>query len=624
MSGAELRNRVLVVDDERPILDEYEYSLGDRAAQTDDNVTMLALEEELFGPAPPVTSARRFDVEVCIQGSDAVERVKEAVGASEPFAVVFLDLHMPPGIDGLQAAEEIRAIDPNINIVIVSGSAPVCPETLAQRVPPVDRLFLFQKPFHAVECRQLATALCSKWRADQALRKSHELLERRVAESTVELHRLAYYDVATGLPNRNKLLRDLDELINSARRSGTMVGVLLLDIERFGFINETMGYESGTELLGAIGARLASIFRGTDIAGRFGSDEFACLVGNVSDQAGLREIVSRVEGLFAEPFCLGGRELFLKVGVGVASYPVHGREAEQVFRCAEAALHRSKRHVIHETTYYERAMGEFARRQLELEAELRTAIVNGEIKPYVQPQICLRTGEVSGAEALARWIRPDGTVVSPGEFIPLAEEVGLSDAIFETMLRQLADEVSTWRRDLGWNAPTSINISAHQLRNPQFSQLVLSVLAARGLSPDTIKLELTETVLLDDLSVAKRFLAELVGHGVGIQIDDFGTGYSSLSYLAELPVQSLKIDQVFVSRLLEEPTQARVVQAVIALGEAFELQVVAEGVEQKEQLDYLRENNCDFAQGYFIARPMPPVDFASWLAGAGSSKQAYA
>lgn len=624
MGSPELRNRVLVVDDEAPILEEYQYSLGDRLVQTDDNVAMLALEQELFGQASAVHSTRQFDVEVCSQGGDAVKRVKEGVANGDPFAVVFLDLQMPPGIDGLQAAEEIRAIDPNINIVIVTGSAPVCPETFAQRVPPVDRLFLFQKPFHAVECRQLATALCSKWRADQALRKSHELLERRVAESTVELHRLAYYDAATGLPNRNKLLRDLDELINAARRGGTMVGVLLLDIERFGFINETMGYESGTELLGAIGARLEGIFRGTDIAGRFGSDEFACLVGNVGDQAALREIVARVEGLFSEPFRLGGRELFLKVGVGVASYPVHGREAEEVFRCAEAALHRSKRHVIHETTYYERAMGEFARRQLELEAELRAAISNGEIKPYLQPQICLRTGEVSGAEALARWIRPDGTVISPGEFIPLAEEVGLSDAIFETMLRQLADEISAWRREVGWNAPTSINISAHQLRNPHFSQLILSVLAARGLSPDTIKLELTETVLLDDLSVAKHFLAELVSHGVGIQIDDFGTGYSSLSYLAELPVQSLKIDQVFVSRLLDEPTQARVVQAVIALGSAFELQVVAEGVEEKEQLDYLRENDCDFAQGYLIARPMPPAEFVSWLTGTLSSRQALA
>ena len=236
--------------------------------------------------------------------------------------------------------------------------------------------------------------------------------------------------------------------------------------------------------------------------------------------------------------------------------------------------------------------------------ELRTALADKQIQPYFQPQICLNSGRVVAAEALARWIKPNGDIVSPGLFIPLIDELGLSDSLFDSMLLQVGQFIVEWQstEDI---PPISINISAQQLRNPDFVASVRSNLAATGVAPTMIKLELTESALMEDLVLAKAMLQELVSYGIVAQIDDFGTGYSSLSYLAELPVQALKIDRSFISRILDNKTQRRLVSSIIALGHGLDLTVVAEGVENEDQLAKLRDYRCDIAQGYLIGTPVP-------------------
>lgn len=610
-------NRILVVDDDAMLIGEYLRCLGDGFEPDSATSTLGDLEKVLFGEKTDEHGAARFDVQSRNQGLKAVEAVRESVKVGCPYAIVFLDIRMPPGIDGIEAARQIRELDRNVNIVIVTGSFSPEPEDLGKEIPPADRIFFFKKPFHAVECRQLAAALCGKWHSDLALRRANDVLEQRVRERTEALHKLAYYDPVTQLPNRLKLMDELQLSIDESETSDLQIAVLLLDIDRFSFLNETMGYKAGTELLNAIGKRLVRTCQDLpharqSIVGRFGADEFACLIPGIGDNYVLEEFVGNIRKNIEEPFLLDSRELFLKCSIGVAWHPVHGSDAKTVFNCAEAALHRSMRHPARCITWYNREMQNRAQYKFDLQSEIRQALLNGEIITWYQPQLSLITGKIAGVEALARWQRPDGTIVAPLDFVPLTEEMGISDLLFETVLRYVTNAVSRWKAEFDWDIPVSVNLSAHQLRNHKLVETIKSILEHENVEQSLLNLELTETVLLEDLTIAEPLLRDLSRYGVGIHIDDFGTGYSSLSYLADLPVQTLKIDQSFVERVTESETNAKVVQAVIALGKAMGLEVVAEGVETEQQLLMVAKFGCDFAQGYFIGKPMTEDDFLGW------------
>jgi diguanylate cyclase (GGDEF)-like protein len=611
-------HRVLVVDDDVMILGEYVRCLGEEFESDAVTSTLGDLEKVLFGEETDDRGAASFEVQSCKQGETAVASVKNAVEKGKPYSIVFLDIRMPPGIDGIEAAKQIRKLDPNVNIVIVTGSLSPDPDNLGDEIPPADRIFFFKKPFHAVECRQLAAALCGKWHADLALRRSNDVLEQRVRDRTEALHKLAYLDPVTNLPNRLKLTDELEELIEKENSSDNDTAVVLLDIERFSFLNETMGYDSGTELLNAIGRRLSQFCKDRDeehpgVVGRFGADEFACIVPGIRDDAMLKDVVEGIAACVEDPFLIRGRDIFLKASVGVARHPIHGCDARTVFRAAEAALHRSMRKLQGRVTYYHAEMQHRALYKFDMEAEFRQAMDNGDIITWFQPQLCLRSGKIAGVEALARWVRPDGTIVAPADFVPLSEEMGISDVLFETVMRHVCGAVARWKSDSDWDIPVSVNLSAHQLRNHKLVELIKTILANQKVEQKLINLELTETALLEDLTTARPLLMDLSFYGVGIHIDDFGTGYSSLSYLAELPVQTLKIDRSFVERLTESATNARVVQAIIALGKAMELNVIAEGIETEQQLMLVHTFECDLAQGFFIGKPMPEKEFLDWV-----------
>ena len=613
-------NRVLVVDDDAHIIGDYVRCLGEDFEPDAATSTLGDLEKVLLGEEPDEDAMSRFEVHSRNQGEAAIEAVKAGLERRERFSIVFIDVHMPPGIDGIGTAKQIRELDPDVNIVMVTGSLGIDPDVLGRQIPPADKVFLFKKPFHGAECRQLTAALCAKWHSDMALRQAYEDLERRVEERTAALQKIAYFDITTRLPNQLLLTEELKNLIDRAEDAAGDTVVVLLDIDRFSFINETMGFESGTELLRSIANRLSRTFADDGnpdraIVGRFGADEFAVLMPGVDAEADIRDLAERVKRTVEEPFLINGRDLFLKAAVGVAWHPVHGRDAKSVIRCAEAALHRSMRSLDYSITYYHSEMRYRARYKFDLEAELRGAIDAGQIVAHYQPQQSTRTGEVAGVEALARWVRPDGSVVPPADFIPLSEEMGISDVLFEAVLNTVCTDVAHWRERDGWDIPVSVNLSAHQLRNRDLVSLIKGILLQAQVDKKLLNLELTETALLEDLTIAQPMLEDLASYGVGIHIDDFGTGYSSLSYLAQLPVQTLKIDQTFIAQLAEPEANTKVVEAIVALGKAMELEVIAEGVETDQQYATVRRLGCDLAQGFFIARPMSAAQFRAWCIG---------
>ncbi len=442
-------NRVLVVDDDLVLIGEYLQCLGADFEPASATSTLGDLEKVLFGEGTDESGAAVFDVQSRNQGTAAVDAVADAVKTGNPFAIVFLDIKMPPGIDGIEAAKKIRDIDPNINIVLVTGSVSPEPENLGRDIPPADRIFFFKKPFHTVELRQLAAALCGKWHSDLALRKANEILEQRVLDRTKALHQLAYFDPVTDLPNRIRLTDELQTMIDSADGDDQETAVVLLDIERFSFLNETIGYDSGTELLKLIGNRLIRTLQeehglANSIVGRFGADEFACLLPTADSDLMINELAEMVKATVEEPFLINGRDLFLKASVGVATHPAHGSDAKKVFRCAEGALHRSMRKLDTNIIYYHGEMQIRAKHKFNMQAELRQAIDSGEIITYYQPQLSLLSGKLAGAEALARWTRPDGTVVPPTSFVPLSEEMGISDVLFESVMRYVCEAVARW------------------------------------------------------------------------------------------------------------------------------------------------------------------------------------
>ena len=613
-------NRVLVVDDDETLVNEYLRCLGEDFEPDAAITTLTDLEKVLFGEETDERGAARFEVHTRNQGEAAVEAVAVSIKFGKPYSIVFIDIRMPPGMDGIEAAKQIRAMDPNVNIVVVTGSVSPAAEDLGKQIPPADKVFFFQKPFHAVECRQLAAALCGKWHADMALRNANEDLEQRVEERTSALQKLAYFDVVTRLPNQLLLIEELKTLIEKAEESDGDTVAVLIDIDRFSSINETMGYDAGTELLRSIANRLCRTFCDEEghrmaVVGRFGADEFAILVPGIENDGEIKELAELVQETVEAPFLINGRDLFLKVSIGVSWHPVHGRDAKSVFRCAEAALHRSMRSLDSSITYYHSEMRYRARYKFDLEAELRAAIESKQICAHYQPQQCTATGNVAGLEALARWTRPDGSTVPPSDFIPLSEEMGISDLIFELILRNVCADIAKWQETVKWTIPVSVNVSAHQLRNRDLVSLIKGVLASENIDKKLLNIELTETVLLEDLTIALPVLDDLAAFGIGIHIDDFGTGYSSLSYLAQFPVQTLKIDRTFVAALSDSDANNRVVEAIVALGKAMKLDIIAEGVETDQQYAIVRRLGCDLVQGYFIAKPMPADQLLIWING---------
>ena len=424
----------------------------------------------------------------------------------------------------------------------------------------------------------------------------------------------ALHDMLTGLPNRTLLLNRLAEELAGAQRpagrrsSGTRIGFVLLDLDRFKVVNESLGHAAGDLLLTQVGQRLLKAARSTDTVARLGSDEFGILLGAVRSVREAELVAARIEAAIAEPFDLDGQEVSVGASIGLAVGRALAAYPGDLLREAEIALHRAKMDPVRSTVLFDPEMRAQTLERATLEHDLRRAIERSELRLHYQPLVDLETGSVLGMEALLRWQHPVHGLVPPLSFIPLAEETGLILPIGRWVLETACRQVHEWQRDVRAAASlvVSVNLSARQFAQADLVVTVAAILDHAGLSPASLELEITESVVMDQSEAAIERLRGLRALGVKLVLDDFGTGYSSLSYLRRLPLDTIKIDRSFVSGLGMDEADLPIVQAVISLAHGLGMDVVAEGIETAEQLERLKELACDRGQGYFFARPLPP------------------
>lgn len=434
----------------------------------------------------------------------------------------------------------------------------------------------------------------------------------QLKQTEADLAKLAHFDPLTGLPNRLLAQSRLEYAIERSEHDGRRLALLFIDMDRFKNVNDSLGHQVGDELLCAVGERFRKVAKLTDTIARLGGDEFLAIVENVGTARCAGDVARELLNCLSEPFHLpSGHEVFADASIGISLYPEDGNTATDLVRCADAALYGAKdlgRNTYH---YYTPSLVDAASDRLVLEGRLRHALTRGEFVVYYQPLLDCQSRTMMGVEALVRWQPPDQPMVLPGRFIGLAEETGLIGALGDWVMETACRQVQRWRRAGASDLRLSVNLSARQLRQPEFPDRLTRVLSDTGLDPDALELEVTESMLMDHGSMVLGTLHALRSLGVRVAIDDFGTGYSSLAYLKRLPLDTLKIDRSFVADIPAHEGGAEIASAIIGLAHSLHLDVLAEGVENEDQLSFLQAQGCDFFQGFLISEALSAEQLAS-------------
>ncbi|HLZ28778.1 MAG TPA: EAL domain-containing protein [Chloroflexota bacterium] len=431
-----------------------------------------------------------------------------------------------------------------------------------------------------------------------------------------QLAHQAFHDPLTNLPNR-VLFRDrVEQGLERARREHDGIALLFVDLDNFKTVNDSLGHAVGDEVLMIVAERLRTCVRGGDTIARFGGDEFALLLCEVSAPDAASQAAERIAELFRLPFSVQGREVFISCSIGIALAIRSDEGPDELLRSADVAMYKAKRQGKGRYEVFEPGMHVQALERLEMEAGLRRAIEHEEFVVHYQPTILFETGEMVGVEALVRWQNPERGLIAPGEFIPLAEDTGLILPIGRWVLEQACKQAEVWHAQYPDDAPLSmsVNLSVRQFQDPELIDRVAGLLQAWSLPPESLVLEITESVMMQDLEASTSTLRALKAQGLLLALDDFGTGYSSLGYLQRFPLDILKIDKSFVDRITDRSDRAGLARAIIQLGKTLKLRVVAEGVEQPEQADVLRALGCDLGQGYYFDRPLDAAALSARLA----------
>lgn len=520
--------------------------------------------------------------------SVALRRLKE-----DEFDVVLFDISEPhsQGVDSIPRIEEVA---PDVAIIALSEDAN---DSVALEVVQAG-----------------AQDFLIKDQSDGFLiaRSIHYAIEHKKEKG--RLSYLAQYDLLTGLANRVLFRDQLDKALARANRSKLPVALMFLDLDRFKIINDTLGHDVGDLLLKVVAQRLQGCVRSGDLISRLGGDEFTVIQESVSRKHDIEVVAQKILNTMAQPFVLDGQELFVGTSIGISIYPHHGTDAETLIKNADTAMYTAKELGRNNFQFYARKMSEVAVKRLELENSLRRALEHEEFQLYYQPQICLRSMEIIGVEALLRWQRDgSGASMLPNSFIPLAEETGLIVQIGEWALQKACTANKKWQEAGLKPLRIAVNVSGRQFHQRELLDVVKKVLDTSGLAPEYLELELTEGLVMESIQAGSNIMKGFRDMGVHITIDDFGTGYSSLGCLKRLPIDTLKIDKSFVSNVIADADDAAITTAIIALGNSLRMKVIAEGIEKKEQVSFLIAQGCNAGQGPYFGMPLPEDKFVEFL-----------
>ncbi|MFH1818399.1 MAG: EAL domain-containing protein [Pseudomonadota bacterium] len=447
----------------------------------------------------------------------------------------------------------------------------------------------------------------------QGIANGHDLLNLITQHKQAKLFYLAHYDHLTGLPNRMLLSDRIQQACADADRKGQLVALLFIDVDRFKTINDSLGHSFGDAVLRSLVTRLKGAARKSDTVARIGGDEFVILMENLNDPAGADAVAQRVLEAMQTPVDLLGHSMVVTVSIGIALYPQDDTDISRLLAKADAAMYEAKAAGRNGFCLYMEGGVLYDPTRRPLENDLRLALENGDLDLHFQPQIEFSTQQIRGVEALVRWQHPVRGMISPLEFIPLAEECGLIMQLGEWVLRRACSQLREWTIRGFSPMRMSINVSAVQFHQKDFLDVLKSALADSGVDPQYIELELTESVLMQNVEAVEVTLSEIRSLGVSLAIDDFGTGYSSLNYLRRFPINRLKIDQSFVRDIELTPTNESITKAIIALAESLSLEIVAEGIEKTTEKSMLENLGCTEGQGYFFAKPLSARDITHWM-----------
>jgi len=425
-----------------------------------------------------------------------------------------------------------------------------------------------------------------------------------------KIFKFAYYDFETGLANKIKFTEHLKQVIGlDTPKSQFVFALLIIDVDRFKNINDSLGYAAGDFILKQMASRLKRNISKDFYLGRFTGDKFSLLITTITNPHAVRKLAMKILEEMANPFVYGDQEVMLTASIGISFYPKDGLDEQALLKNADTAMNKSKQLGGNKITFFEADMDRKILSRFELENSLRKALKRREFFLCYQPLIDLESGHITSNEALLRWNHPQLGLVSPAEFIPLAEEIGLIDEIGQWVLNEACRQTKKWQQKGMHHLGVSVNVSGKQLQNPAFFQAVQLAIKHSRLDSTYLTLELTESAMIQKLNTSIKLMKALQKIGVRISIDDFGTGYSSLSYLRRLPINSLKIDRSFIKNIQEIPTDMAIVKAIITMGEGLEVDVIAEGVETREQAYILQDLRCDYVQGFYIQKPLVSHEF---------------
>jgi len=437
-----------------------------------------------------------------------------------------------------------------------------------------------------------------------------DISERKRNEERI--HQLAYYDSLTGLPNRTLLNRLVDQSLAEASRTGGYGALMFIDLNRFKSANETLGHKAGDEILREVARRFRSVLRDEDVLARVGSDEFVVALFDIARREHGAIVAQKLLSALEAPLSIGATQLRISASIGIAVYPDDGADTLSLLRFADVAMNLAKQSEQDRYIFYSEEMNQRALERMSIETGLRRALEKGELLLHYQPKVSMKDGRIVGAEALIRWRHPEQGMMPPGRFIPIAEETGLILDIGAWVLEAACAQIAAWQRAGLAMPPVAVNLSAGQF-NPALPGRVREVLERHGVPPGNVELEITESMLMHGAEAVITVMEELVALGVTLSLDDFGTGFSSLSYLKRFPIRTLKIDRSFVIGIPGDADDCAIASAVISMAQQLQHKVVAEGVEQMEQLTFLRDLGCDMLQGYLFSPPVPPEEFEAMV-----------